>query len=259
MVMSAVRAMAAPERAAAVGVDNLTVAYDRHPAVHHVSGIFAEGSLTAIVGPNGAGKSSLLKAIAGLIQPAEGQIRHAAPGRLAYLPQAVEIDRDFPISVTDLVRMGHWRRVGAFGRINKALREAADAALHAVGLDGFGPRPIGTLSVGQFQRALFARLMLQDARVVLLDEPFAAVDERTTADLLNLVARWHAEGRTVIAVLHDIEQVRRHFPETLLLARRVLSWDPTAEALRPVLLQEAGALAGAWHDQASVCTTAPAP
>jgi len=122
-------ALAAPGKAAAVQVDNLTIAYDRHPAIHHVSGSFAEGSLTAIVGPNGAGKSSLLKAIAGLIQPSEGQIRHAAPGRLAYLPQAVEIDRDFPISVNDLVRMGHWRRVGAFGRIGRALRDAADAAL----------------------------------------------------------------------------------------------------------------------------------
>jgi zinc/manganese transport system ATP-binding protein len=257
--MSVATALATPDKAAAVEVDNLTIAYDRHPAIHHVSGSFAEGSLTAIVGPNGAGKSSLLKALAGLIQPSEGQIRHAAPGRLAYLPQAIEIDRDFPVSVNDLVRMGHWRRVGAFGRIGRALRDAADAALHAVGLDGFGARPIGTLSVGQFQRALFARLMLQDARVVLLDEPFAAVDERTTADLLNLVARWHAEGRTVIAVLHDIEQVRRHFPETLLLARRVLSWGPTAEALRPVLLQEAGALAGAWHDHAPVCTTEAGP
>jgi zinc/manganese transport system ATP-binding protein len=249
----------APAMAAAVEVHNLTVAYDRHPAVHHVSGSFAPGSLTAIVGPNGAGKSSLLKAMAGLIQPAEGEVRHAAPGRLAYLPQAAEIDRDFPISIIDLVRMGHWRRVGLFGRIDRTMRDAADAALHAVGLDGFGPRPIGTLSVGQFQRALFARLMLQDAQVILLDEPFAAVDERTTADLLGLVARWHEEGRTVIAVLHDIEQVRRHFPEAVLMARHVLAWGPSAEALRPDLLQQAGALAGAWHDHAPVCATAPGP
>jgi len=249
----------APAMAAAVEVHNLTIAYDRHPAVHHVSGSFAPGSLTAIVGPNGAGKSSLLKAMAGLIQPAEGEVRHAAPGRLAYLPQAAEIDRDFPISVIDLVRMGHWRRVGLFGRIDRTMRDAADAALHAVGLDGFGPRPIGTLSVGQFQRALFARLMLQDAQVILLDEPFAAVDERTTADLLGLVARWHEEGRTVIAVLHDIEQVCRHFPEAVLMARHVLAWGPSAEALRPDLLQQAGALAGAWHDHAPVCATAPGP
>jgi len=249
----------APAMAAAVEIANLTIAYDRHPAVHHVSGSFAPGSLTAIVGPNGAGKSSLLKALAGLIQPAEGEVRHVAPGRLAYLPQAAKIDRDFPISVIDLVRMGHWRRVGLFGRIDRAMRDAADAALHAVGLVGFGPRPIGTLSVGQFQRALFARLMLQDAQVILLDEPFAAVDERTTTDLLGLVARWHQEGRTVIAVLHDIEQVRRHFPDTVLMARHVLAWGPTAEALLPDLLQQAGTQAGAWHDHAPVCATAPGP
>jgi zinc/manganese transport system ATP-binding protein len=83
------------------------------------------------------------------------------------------------------------------------------------------------------------------------------VDERTTADLLGLVARWHQEGRTVIAVLHDIEQVRRHFPEAVLMARHVLAWGPSAEALRPDLLQQAGALAGAWHDHAPVCATAP--
>ena len=241
----------------AVEIDDLTVAYERHPAVHHVGGTFASGSLTALVGPNGAGKSSLLRCVAGLIPPAEGRVRIAPPGELAFLPQIAEIDRDFPVSVADLVRMGHWRRVGAFGRIGGGLRAAAEDALAAVGLQGFGPRAIGTLSVGQFQRALFARLMLQDAPLILLDEPFAGIDERTTADLLAIISRWHAEGRTVIAVLHDIEQVRRHFPRTLLLARRVVAWGETAEVLTPHLLREARAMAETWVDDAAICAAPP--
>ena len=92
-------------------------------------------------------------------------------------------------------------------------------------------RRIGDMSVGEFQRALFARLILHDARAILLDEPFAAVDAQTTSVLLDLVARWHEEGRTVIAVLHDLDLVRRRFPSTLLLARRCVAWGPTEEAL----------------------------
>jgi zinc/manganese transport system ATP-binding protein len=242
-------------------LNDLTLGYDGHPAVHHLEGRFLPGSLTAVVGPNGSGKSTLLKGITGALKPLGGSIDRGglAPRQIAYLPQSAEIDRTFPSTVADLVALGHWARRGLFRAITGPDYQAMRDVLTAVGLAGFEHRTLETLSGGQLQRALFARLMLQDARVVLLDEPFAAVDERTTADLLNLVARWHAEGRTVIAVLHDIEQVRRHFPETLLLARRVLSWGPTAEALRPVLLQEAGALAGAWHDHAPVCTTEAGP
>jgi zinc/manganese transport system ATP-binding protein len=238
---------------AAVAIDNLTIAYERHPAVHHVSGAFAAGSLTAIVGPNGAGKSSLLKAFVGLVQPSHGTVRRAPGADIAFLPQQADIDRSFPINVADLVRMGHWRRIGAFGRIDRALRAAADAALHAVGLDGFGGRAIGTLSVGQFQRALFAQILVQDAPIILLDEPFAGVDARTTGDLLGIVRRWHGEGRTVVAVLHDLDQVRQHFPETLLLARRVLAWGPTAEVLRPAVLDEARTMAESWIEHAEIC------
>ena len=241
----------------AVELRDLTVAYERHPAVHHVGGTFAPGSLTALVGPNGAGKSSLLRCVAGLIAPAEGSVRLTPPGAMAFLPQLAEIDRDFPISVADLVGMGHWRRVGAFGRIGADMRAATEDALAAVGLHGFGRRAIGTLSAGQFQRALFARLILQDAPLILLDEPFAGIDERTIADLLAIIARWHAEGRTLVAVLHDIEQVRRHFPRTLLLARRVVAWGETAEVLTPPLLREARAMAETWVEDAAICA-APA-
>lgn len=238
-----------------VQLDNLTLGYQRHPAVHHIAGAFGEGSLTAIVGPNGAGKSTLLKGIMGLLKPLQGGVTLCGLPRqaIAYLPQQAEIDRSFPISVLDTVLLGHWRQVGAFRAMSPAMRDEAHAALAAVGLSGFENRPIGTLSSGQFQRVLFARTLLQDARLILLDEPFTAIDARTTADLLKVVHRWHGELRTVVAVLHDIEQVRAHFPDTLLLAREVVAWDSTAEALSPANLRRARAMAEAWDDDAMVC------
>ncbi len=121
--------------------------------------------------------------------------------------------------------LGDWHRSGAFGRISSTARDRAREALLSVGLEGFEKRPIGSLSAGQFQRVLFARLLLQNARLILLDEPFTAIDARTTHDLLEIVARWHGEGRTVVAVLHDFDQVRTHFPQTLLIARELIGWE----------------------------------
>ena len=240
---------------AMIRLDGLTLAYDRHPAVHHLTGDFAAGSLTAVVSPNGAGKSTLLKALAGLIQPTEGRVTLTSLSRneIAYLPQQAEVDRSVPLSVLEVAALGHWRRMGPFGGLGRAEIDAARSALVAVGLGGFERRAIGTLSAGQFQRALFARMMLQDAKVILLDEPFTAIDARTTADLLELVRRWHDERRTVVTVLHDYEQVRRIFPESLLLAREMVAWGPTEEALSPSNLLRARAMAESWQEDAPIC------
>lgn len=242
-------------RSCLVECSNVTVAYDRHPAVHHLSGRFATGSLTAVVGPNGAGKSSLIKAIAGLLKPAEGRItlNGLRAQDIAYLPQSAAIDDSFPISVFDVVLLGHWRRVGAFGAMTASMQAMAQRALSTVGLDGFEDRPFGSLSTGQRQRVLFARVLVADSPFILLDEPFAAVDARTTADLLRLVERWHAEQRTVICVLHDFDQVRRHFPEALLIARQSVAWGPTAEVLTSENLLKARAMSEAWSIEADVC------
>ena len=241
--------------AAAITLDNVTVAYERHAAVHHVSGSFAAGSMTAVVGPNGAGKSSLLKALVGEKAASSGRIdrgslRYAS---VAYLPQAVEIDRAFPLSVDDTVLLGAWRQSGLFRRVSQEMRDRAGEALKSVGLDGFGARPIGSLSIGQFRRALFARLLLQDADVIMLDEPFASVDQRTTGDLLGLLDRWHGERRTVIAVLHDFDQVRAHFPQTLLLARELVAWGDTATAMSDENLRRARTMSEAWDDVDAPC------
>lgn len=240
---------------AAISVSDLTLGYDRHPAVHHLTGTFETGSLTAVVGPNGAGKSTLLKGLVGLLAPLGGRLERKGlhRGDIAYLPQQAEIDRSFPITAIDTVLLGHWRTIGMFRPITRALRRQGEDALVAVGLDGFGRRPIATLSAGQLQRVLFARMLLQDSPVILLDEPFTAIDARTAADLLGVVARWHGERRTVIAALHDLDQVREHFPETLLISREPIAWGPTAEALRAGNLLRARHLAEAWDERAGVC------
>ena len=127
--------------------------------------------------------------------------------------------------------LGLWRRIGAFRPVLQPERDAIEAALAKVGLEGQGGAPISALSIGQFQRALFARVLLQDAPIILLDEPFAAVDTGTTEFLLSLLPGWRAEGRTVVAALHDFGQVRRHFQHTLSLDRRVVAWGSTATIL----------------------------
>jgi zinc/manganese transport system ATP-binding protein len=237
---------------------DLTLGYDRHPAVHHLVGEIEKGSLLAVCGPNGAGKSTLLKGIAGVLKPIGGRIEREGcdPREIAYLPQAADIDRSFPISVFDMVSMGHWRSIGLFGGLGKARRQKVFDAIAAVGLTGFEDRPIGTLSGGQMQRMLFARLLLQDAPVILLDEPFTAIDARTMGDLVDIVKRWHSESRTVIAVLHDFEMVREHFPQTLLLAREKVAWCETREALSAENLLRARRIVEAFDREALECTRA---
>src|SRR5262249_35146684 len=155
-----------------------------------------------------------------------------------------------PITVFDFVGTGLWRATGLFGGIGKAERKKIAAALAAVGLTGFENRTIGTLSGGQRQRPFFAPRMVQGARGSRADEPFNAIDARTSADLLMLVKRWHAEGRTVLAALHDLDTVRAHFPDTLLFARGPVAWGPTAEVLTPENLMVAMRMCEAFDDTA---------
>lgn len=245
--------------AAAMALHDLTLGYEHHPAVHHLSLAIDAGSLVAVVGPNGAGKSTLLKAMAGRLKPLGGWLRGPGPREVAWLPQQSGIDRSFPISVQDMVALGLWQQIGALGRLQPAHRQALHEALASVGLLGFERRGIDTLSGGQMQRALFARLILQDAPVVLLDEPFAAVDQRTTADLLILLHRWHERGKTVVTVLHDLTQVHAHFPLTLLLAREPVAWGATADVLTEAHWQRALRMQEPFDEQAPMCMPSPAP
>jgi zinc/manganese transport system ATP-binding protein len=240
---------------AALRFNNLTLGYDRHPAVHHLDGAVDSGALMAVVGPNGAGKSTLFKGIVGMIKPLAGRIERGGLSArdIAYLPQAAEIDKSFPINVFDMVAMGLWHHTGLFGGIDRHRRHRIEEAIAAVGLTGFEDRAIGTLSGGQMQRMLFARLLLQDARVIVLDEPFNAVDAKTSADLFDLVRRWHGEKRTVLTALHDIDFVRANFPETLLLAREPVAWGQTATVLTPENLLTARRMCEAFDEHAAEC------
>ena len=241
--------------AAALQFRDLTLGYDRHPAVHHLNGAVEQGALLAVVGPNGAGKSTLFKGIVGAIKPLAGSIEFAgaAAHDIAYLPQVAEVDRSFPITVYDMVAMGLWKRAGAFGGVDREGRHATAHAIATVGLTGFEQRPIGTLSGGQMQRMLFARLLLQDARVIVLDEPFNGIDSKTVADLVALMQRWHGEQRTVLAAMHDLDLVKATFPQTLLLAREAVEWGPTRNVLTAANLLKARQMCEAFDETAHAC------
>jgi zinc/manganese transport system ATP-binding protein len=232
---------------------DLTLGYNSHPAVHHLSGTVRRGSLTAVVGANGSGKSTLMKGIVGILKPMSGTVVKASGARIAYLPQQSELDRTFPARVLDLVSMGLWPRRGLLGRHTAQDRESVAAALQAVGLQDFEQRALDTLSGGQLQRALFARVLVQDADLILLDEPFNAIDAKTVGDLIDLIRRWHGEERTVMVVAHDLDLVRRHFPETLLMARQPMAWGETLATLKPENLLRARRFHEAWEENAPWC------
>ena len=205
---------------------DVTLRHGARVIVSGLSGQFAPGSLTALIGANGAGKTTVLRAIVGLHPVASGDIDPGGlkPSQIALLPQGSHMDRTFPITCRDVVALGSVG-LGAFRPMTRSSLAATDAALARVGLQDVGGRPIQALSAGQFQRVLFARTIVQDAALILLDEPFTSVDAATTRVLLSVIQDWHAQGRTVIAVLHDLDLVRRHFPHTLLLAGAVGHWD----------------------------------
>ncbi|MBX3566700.1 MAG: metal ABC transporter ATP-binding protein [Rhizobiaceae bacterium] len=238
---------------AAITFSDLTLGYNSHAAVHHLNGVVEAGSLTAVVGANGSGKSTLMKAVAGLLKPMSGKCRVEAGRRIAYLPQQSELDRSFPVRVVDIVDMGLWPRRGLLGRTAARDRALIGEALAAVGLAGFEKRPIDTLSGGQFQRALFARVLVQEADIILLDEPFNAIDAKTVADLIALIRGWHGKGLTVMVVAHDLDLVRTTFPQALLLARRPVAWGETAKVLTPETLRTARNFEEAWNDDAPWC------
>jgi zinc/manganese transport system ATP-binding protein len=233
--------------------EDLTLGYGPHPAVHGLSGTVQHGDLLAIIGPNGSGKSTLLKGIVGSLSPMAGTCVHTDGCRVAYLPQQADIDKSFPATVFDLVKLGLWPKRGLLGRMTRSDRESIAKALAAVGLDRFEKRTIDTLSGGQLQRALFARVLLQDADLILLDEPFNAIDTKTVDDLVRVIEQWHAENRSVIAVMHDLDLVRDHFPQTMLLSREPIAWGPTDEVLQADNLLKARRFHAAWDDDAPWC------
>lgn len=216
-----------------ITLQNALVGYERSPLFPPLCGHFGTGSLTAVIGVNGAGKSTLLKSLAGLHPLLGGKLNFAggAPPAMAYLPQQAELDRQFPIVVYDLVAMGCWSQSGLFGGVNQCSMRQIASALDTVGMSAMARDPVGKLSGGQLQRVLFARLLVQQAPLILLDEPFTGIDAATTQLLLQVIAQLHRQGKTVIAVLHDMSTVANHFHDVLLLTPERCHWDNTEQVL----------------------------
>ena len=231
-----------------IKIQNLTVSYNFHPAVHHLNATINQGQWLAVVGPNGAGKSTLMNVLAGIITEYEGSIEGINQNNVAYLPQQTKLDKDFPITVLELISTGLWQEIGFSGGLSDTQIERCMNALEAVGLDGFENRLINTLSGGQLQRSLFARVLMQDQQVILLDEPFNAIDTKTLTDLTSVIKEWQNKNRTIIMVTHDLEYVKDNCPTSMLLAKECIDLGSTKSVLTKENLDNARQVSEAFDE-----------
>ncbi|EYS90194.1 hypothetical protein X471_00656 [Bartonella bacilliformis str. Heidi Mejia] len=208
--------------------DNVTLSYANKIIIKEFSTKIAAHSLIAITGDNGSGKSTLLKAIAGLIKPISGKIVKPTQNRIAYLAQQCDIDRTFPINVEALIKTGLWSFCGLL-KNQRPYQYKVQNALEMVGLTALAHRSLDELSNGQLQRALFARIIVQDSDIILLDEPFNGVDLNTQKDLLALIAHWHQQGRTILVALHDSCMVQKHFPQMIQINKQCACYGETIQ------------------------------
>ncbi|MCZ8282031.1 MAG: ATP-binding cassette domain-containing protein [Aquidulcibacter sp.] len=196
-------------------LNDLAIGYPNHLVMAGIGGTISAGSAVALIGQNGAGKSTLLRTLAGEQSPVSGSCVWDAPVKrhrsIAWLSQSPSLRPDAPLTVRDLAAMGLWARLGLFGKPCRHDQDRIDQALDMVGLNDLENQPVSTLSGGQLQRALFARLSVQDCGLILLDEPFSAVDAASQTKLLEVIQHWVGEGRTVIAAIHDLDCARQ-FP-----------------------------------------------
>lgn len=222
-----------------ITLENLQAGYRRQPVTPAINGHFSAGSMTALIGANGSGKSTLLKTLAGLLPPVAGRYQRSVPAKaLGWLPQQSEIERQFPLTVFDLVAMGCWPRCGWFGVIGRELRGEIMQTLQRVRMADLADAQPGALSGGQLQRVLFARLLMQQAPLLLLDEPFTGIDSQTVELLLDVLVERHRAGCTLIVVLHDLAMVNSWFPRQLQLHTDGVEWRNGA--VRPQPLRQVG-------------------
>ncbi|GAA2356767.1 metal ABC transporter ATP-binding protein [Saccharopolyspora halophila] len=231
----------------AVAAHRLTVRYGETVALDDVSVDIAEGRICGLLGMNGSGKSTLFKSLMGLIRPDAGEVRvldgtqrrARRAGLIAYVPQSEAVDANFPVTVADVVMMGRYGHLSLTRRPRRADRESVRAALHRVGLTELAGNPIGELSGGQRKRTFVARGIAQDARLLLLDEPFAGVDRTSEAMITDLLLQLRDEGRTVVISTHDLAGVPELCDEAVLLQQRVIAHGPVERALAPEMLARA--------------------
>ena len=228
----------------AIEVHDLTVAYGTQPALWDVDVDVPAEKLCAIIGPNGAGKSTLIKAMLGLVKPLTGWVQiFGAPfakrrSWVGYVPQRSSVDWDFPTTALDVVTMGLYGRLGWLRRPRRRHREEALACLDKVGIADLAGRQIRQLSGGQQQRVFLARALAQDARIYLMDEPFAGVDAATERAVMELLGTLRDQGKTVVAVHHDLQTVPRYFEHVTLLNMRLVAAGPVETTFTEKNLQQ---------------------
>ena len=220
----------------AIELQNVGVRYDQTIALDRVTLRLNRGERVAVVGPNGAGKSTLFHVIAGVVRPTEGQVRiyGSGPGGhicVGYVPQRKVIDWEFPVTVTDVVMMGRVGKMGFLRWPSRRDREVVRTALDEVGMSAFADRQIGELSGGQQQRVFLARVLAQEAELLLMDEPLTGLDMPSQEVILGLIDRIQRNGVTVMVASHDLNQASEQFPLILLLNHSVIAFGRPDQVL----------------------------
>jgi len=225
-----------------INISQVNVYYKQLLALENINVSIKKNAMLAVIGANGSGKSTLLKTMMGQIPHHSGQVtfNQCKTARIAYLPQSQSIDKQFPITVKEFVAAGAWHEIGLFKRFAQAQLTQLNACLTQVGLAQYQQHQISELSGGQFQRMLFARMLMQDAEILILDEPFNSVDTQTTRDLMKVINQCHQLGKTVIAVIHDLPLVKQFFPEVLMIAKTVVAHGPTVQTMTEKNLRAVG-------------------
>lgn len=230
-----------------LNVENLGVNYGSVQALHDATLRLDAGSICGLIGMNGSGKSTLFKAVMGVIPAHTGTVEIAGDdsatarknGVVSYVPQSEEIDWSFPLSVRDVVAMGRYRTLGLTRRLRGHDKQVLTQALERLELTDLATRQIGALSGGQRKRAFVARAIAQGARLLLLDEPFAGVDKRSEAMLIDVLQQLRDSGASVLVSTHDLASLRAFADEAVLLRKTVLMHGTPETVLAPENLVQA--------------------
>jgi len=228
-----------------IEIRDLTVAYDDTPVFTDVAVKFNAGKITGIIGPNGAGKSTLIKAVLGLIKSQEGTVTYndrpfsEVQKKVAYVEQRKELDLNFPINVLDVVITGTYGQLGLFRNPGKKEKLASQEALKQVSLEEFASRQIGNLSGGQLQRVFVARTIVQEADIIIMDEPFVGIDLQSETAIMKIMKQWRDDNKTIIVVHHDLNKVSKYFDDLVIMNHGILDYGPTARVYNAQNIEQA--------------------
>lgn len=227
-------------------VKNLSVSYGENHVFSNVDVSFSPGKITGIIGPNGAGKSTLVKGMLELIRVQQGTTTtyngkplHQQKKKVAYVEQRKDLDTSFPINVFELVLTGTYGSLGLFRTPGKKEREKVQAALEQVGLTDFSYRQIGQLSGGQLQRSFVARAIVQEAEVIILDEPFVGIDLQSETAIMEILKKWKAAGKIILVIHHDLNKVYQYFDDLVIMNHGIVAAGPTSEVYQPQYMEKA--------------------